>query len=148
MDPVPGVLLTQPCAWGTIYARLHARLCGITYPLSDMESLPRHSSPSPWWVLPSCNRDIAPPFFFFSFFFALIEIQLGTQTMPASWHILERGECDNNIRLLPHITFVPPPIIMDQCQLVTGYFFLFLLLIISLLFTRWSEVFIYKTSCL
>lgn len=108
MDTTLGVLLTQQCACGTIYARLHPRLCGIAYPLSDME--PSHCVAAnallPLSVVGSAMlqpRHPRPLFLFLFFFFCLIEIQLGTQTMPVSWHILERGEYDNNIRLLPHI---------------------------------------------
>lgn len=71
----------------------------------------------------------SPPFSFF----CLIQIQLGTQTMPVSWHILERGEHDNNIRLLPHIrpsTDRHGP--MPTCNWVF-FFFCVLLLLNSLL---------------
>lgn len=43
-------------------------------------SLPMHSSPSQWWVLPCCNRDIAP--FFLSFFFVSLRFSLARRQCP------------------------------------------------------------------
>lgn len=94
----------------------------------------------------------SPPFFFPFFFFCLIEIQLGTQTMPVSWHILERGEYET--AYVFSLTFVLPPIIMDQCQLVNGYFllcffvFFYIYWMFCLLLTRWNEGFNSKPSWL
>lgn len=130
--------LTQHCACGTISVRLRTRWCAITYPLSDME--PFHCTAAnallPLSVVGSAMLQPRHcPLFLF--FVCLIEIQLGTQTMPVSWHILERGEDGNNIRLLPHIrpsTEHHGP--MPTCNWVFFFFFYFFYLILCLLLTH------------
>lgn len=62
--------------------------------------------------------------------FCLIEIQLGMQTMPISWHqILERAAQENQPQSFPSQSSPRiPPIIMDQRQLVLGIFLCLILL--------------------
>lgn len=106
-------------------------------------SLPgcQHPPPHPhpqWWVLPCCNRDIAPPFFFpffWVFFFVSLRFSLARRQCPflgTFW----KG-VNTTTAYVFSLTFDPPQIIMDQCQLVNGYFwgdfFFFLHLLNSLL---------------
>lgn len=139
MDTFLCVLLTRenctvhvaPCMHATsILDRVVSHTLSLTWhPL--IASLPLLSSPSRWWVLPCCTA--TSPLFFF----CLIEIQLGMQTMPISWHhILERDEYEN-IRLFPHIC--PSYSTDHRGPMPTGYFFYFYL-ILCLLSTHLTEI--------
>lgn len=124
MDTTLGVLLTQQCACGTIYARLHPWLCGIAYPLSDME--PSHCVAAnallPLSVVGSAMlqpRHPRPLFLFF--FFVSLRFSLARRQCPFLGTFWKGA--NTTTTYVFSLTFVPPPIIMDQCQLVTGYFF-------------------------
>lgn len=141
-----------PSTYASMLNGVLSRTLSLTWsPLAA--SLPTHSS-SPLSVVGSAMLQPRhrPLFSFLFFFFCLIEIQLGTQTMPVSWHILGKGWIRTSIRLRPHIRpstdhHGPMPT-WKWVFFVVVFFFFYIYLMFCLLLTRWNEVFNSKPSCL